>query len=361
MAFVILTASTLLLYPLINLFYPPSKSNRAKKVYCVVMACLFVFFIGLRSRNIGIDSLDYSNSFYKAPKFSWDVFVGFLKQKEFLYHSLQSLVRTFTPYYTVWFCIVAIAYIVPLAIFIYRKSSLPYLSFILFMSMAYMNFAMAGLRQTFATSFLIISFGYLSEKKYIKYIIFVLIATCFHITACVFILCLFLKRDKIGIFDIAFFLLVFAFFVVFGRQLIETALTIVFKDTRSYTTDEYGGISTFALFMVIAVAALVFDKKITEKSIVRKDNQEALLFRLLLVAIPFQWLAIYQANCFRIAMYFSLFPILTIIPNTLSRQRDIVIKSVGTVLTLGLLLFQLFCITYHQSGVNPYEFFWEIA
>ena len=137
------------------------------------------------------------------------------------------------------------------------------------------------------------------------------------------------------------------------------ALSFVFKDTRSYTTDEYGGISTFVLLFVVAFAALLFDKELTEENSQKSNSDDRLMFRLLLIAIPVQWLAIYQANCFRIAMYFSLFPVLTIIPNAICKQKDIVVKSVGKIALLGLLMIQLFVFTYNLSGVNPYEFFWQ--
>ena len=118
--------------------------------------------------------------------------------------------------------------------------------------------------------------------------------------------------------------------------------------------------STFLLLLGIAIAALIFDKSLTNNENELKDSKYGLYFRLLLIALLFQWLAVYQANCFRIAMYFSIFPVMTIIPNTLYKQKDFGVKTIGTIVVILLLLVQLFCITYHTSGVNPYEFFWEI-
>ena len=323
------------------------------------MCFLFVFFIGLRSSNIGTDSPGYAKSFINAPDLSWDVIKGFFSKKEPFFYFLQSLVRSITESYTVWFLFIAIVYMIPVSCFIYKYSEMPFMSFILFMSMAYMNFAMAGLRQTLATAFLLVSFNFVFKKKFFRFIFLVLLASGFHITSLVFILVMFIRKSKVKAWHIVASILGLFLCLLFGQNLISFIVKFAFGDESYYIKSEFGGYSTLILFVAIVIAALIFNKNIYSSNQDGK-NEDAFFLKILLLSLPFQAMAVYQANCFRIAMYFSFFGILTIVPKALSIQQDKTIRIFGIGLTLVLILIQLFFITYNVNDVNPYEFFWQV-
>lgn len=358
MAFIVLCLSSLVLWPLVISFSEKYPLN-VKKVYCALMCFLFVFFIGLRSFNIGTDSPSYAIDFMFSPGLSTSIIKEYFAAKEPLFYSLQSLVRSATASYTIWFSVIAILYMVPCAFFVYRNSDMPYISFIAFISMGYMNFAMAGLRQTIASAFLFFAFDFLKNKKYVRFIVFVLIAAGFHITSLVFLIALFVTKRRIRLWHIISTILVSIFCIVFGKYWLGVAINFVFGESRGYSLDHFGGYSTLVLLILIAFAALLLNDKLTSKKNL-KDNNDAFLYKFLLLSIPFQVLAIYQANCFRIAMYFSIFGVLSVIPNTLSVQTDRTIKTLGTSLIIILLLVQAFAFTYWTSNANPYEFYWQM-
>ena len=356
MAFIVLSASSIL----ISLFFERilSPGKKRKKIYCALMCILFVFFIGLRSYNIGTDSPGYVASFQNSPTISISTLRDIFSEKEPLFYTLQSLIHSITNSYTLWFLLIAVLYMVPSTIFIYKFSEIPYISFIIFMSMAYMNFVMAGLRQTIAAAFLIISFIFLFERKYIRFFIFVFVASGFHITSLIFLIVLFVSKKRIRIIHVILTAVATVMCVIFGKTWLSMIIEFLFGDTRSYSLNEFGGYSTLALFILVAIAALIFNRNITNKE-VENDNADAFFFKFLLFAIPFQTLAVYQANCFRIAMYFSFFGMLIIIPKALIVQKNKTFRMISQVIVVSLLLVQLFALTYWISDVNPYEFFWQ--
>lgn len=355
MVFAFFSIISVFLYPILQKII---KKNKSKHIYCVIMCLLFILLIGFRSSVIGTDTPGYVDAFISASPFSWSLLKEILMNNEFGFYFFQSIVRLFTDSYTVFFLLVSFLFIIPLSVFIYRYSEMPNISYLIFMSMGYLNFSMAGLRQTMAMGLLIVSFLILQKKRYFWSIIICLIASLFHITSLIFLLYLLFTKKRISLLHIFLTILICIMCLIFGQVFLSRVLEIIWGETRNYSFEEFGGYSTLVLLTIVAIFALIFNKQITSAESLT-NNEDAYFFKYLLISIPFQLLAIYQANCFRIAMYFSIFPMMTLIPKTLSKQEDKLTKYLGTIFVIILLFVQLFVFTYWTSDVNPYKFFWQ--
>ena len=85
---------------------------------------------------------------------------------------------------------------------------------------------------------------------------------------------------------------------------------------------------------------------------------DLLFTKMLLFSVPFQLMAVYQANAFRIAMLFH-FPMIVLLPNVIAAQEDFRSRVFAKLFVVFCLLYQLFFITYFTAGVLPYSFFWQ--
>lgn len=359
MIFVVLTAMTLL-----GGLAFSGKEKTYRKIYIFLMTCAFIFFAGFRSYRIGTDTPGYALAFINAPKLTVEQIKIFLSKREFLFQFMQSFVRGITGSYSVWFFLIATFYIVCVGKFINRYSKMPAISFLLFMSMGYFSFSLAGLRQTIAMGFLLIATRWLLEKKTFKFFLWVGIASLFHITAWVYVLAYVIYRLPLNKMFVIACVFLTGLFYLFGETLLQGVVELIWGDSRDYKESEYGGISTFLVLIFVSVATMIFYSSLfkpTEKGLPLNAEKEynSLFFKMLLLSCAFQVMAIYQANVFRVAMIFH-FPLICLLPNVLDKQKDLNSKSTAIVVVCAVLLFQLFAITYFSADIIPYTFFWQV-
>ena len=136
----------------------------------------------------------------------------------------------------------------------------------------------------------------------------------------------------------------------------------IWGDARNYTS-EFGGISTFLLLIVVCIATLLFYPKITSnhRGLQREDErvQDNFFFKMLVLSVAFQFLAIWQANAFRLAMIFHI-SMLPLLPNVLNKQTKKVSRYLAVSIVVAALCVQLFFITANTSDILPFTFFWQV-
>lgn len=359
MVFTVLTIAVVLLAIL------TSQNKKAKKIYCYIIGASFIFFAGFRSLLVGTDSLTYAKVFQNTMPITKESFFAAFEKKEFFYKILTGVLRRITDNYTILFFIVALFFISVVCFLVRKYSTSPMLSFILFMSMGYFSFSMAGIRQTIAMGFLFLALDRMLKKKYVAAVILVLIASGFHITSLIYFLAILIYFIPFNIFSILVASALSIFIYVSGNSLTTRIVDVVWGDSRGYGKFEYGGISTLILLVVVFVAACIFYPGLIKYSKTRKQEKDqsmeidSYFIKLLMFSIPFQIMTTYQANAFRIAMLFH-FPMILLLPNVISKQQNRVVRIVAKVVVIGCLMYQLFAITYGSADINPFTFFWQV-
>lgn len=354
----------LVLWFFILAFIPSSSKNKkVKTVCCALSGAALAFVAGFRSSSVGADTPGYVRSFQNAQPLDWNSFIGLFGKKEPLYYTLTGTLRHITDNYTVLFLIIAAFFITAVCYFIKKYSSNILISFILFMSMGYFSFSMAGLRQTIAMGFMILALDRIINKKYLSFVILILIATGFHVTSLIFFLVGIVYFVPLNAVYITGSIILSMVMYLGGLKIVKPIIDFVWGETRNYD-EEFGGISTLILLIVVIIAVLIFYPNIYKYHKIRKkqkiDNLEidSLFLKLLLLSVPFQIMAIYQANAFRVAMLFH-FSIIALIPNTLRVQKDATVKYGGSAVVLLAILYQLFMITMNTAGIMPFSFAWQ--
>lgn len=151
-----------------------------KILYWITTMCMCLF-IGLRYK-VGTD-YDTYNSIFKNAKYksfeNYDGDLGFL--------ILSKAISVFTENARVHFLLVSSLIVVIMMIFIYKNSSLKYMSVFLYITMCGYLSSFNIMRQWIAISICVYSIKYIQKNNKLKYYICVGIAAMFHITAIIFI------------------------------------------------------------------------------------------------------------------------------------------------------------------------------
>ena len=363
MIYEVLTAIVLLL----GMFSIQKYKFDYKKTFVVLSGIAFAFFMAFRSYKVGTDSARYIMAFEHSSKFSFSYLIEIFSKKEALYHLFQSLVRTFTDNYTVFFTIIAAFFLISLCRFVYKYSSNPTISFIAYLSMAYYAFNLAGIRQTIAIGFLLYAMDAMLEKKTLKAVILVGFASLFHISSLIGVFIIIVYYLPLNLFYMLACTAASIFMYFSGNTFWKKIVEIVWADERGYK-EEFGGTSTLYLLIIIAIgiafiAPIIFTNRFKVNKLSAEEQNyvftNVFFYKLLLFSIPFQVLAIYQANAFRVAMIFHIV-ILVLLPNAVSALKSYTDRFFVNLFLISALLVQLFVFTYGVADINPYTFFWQV-
>lgn len=269
----------------------------------------------IRSPEVGSDTLVYVGYFHNFDtiNFSWGDLLKF-QQMEPGFQLYLMLIRNITNNYHIFF-LVAYSFVSAMYIkyikFFYDKDS-NYLFLIIFIFFYTSN--MSGMRAAIATGFLLQSFIFLSQKKYIKSAFLTLIACAFHYTMMFNFVLLFMTylMERKELFQKKWILpvgLTLSFVFSF-------AMTNVLKSILASTKYEYYAsvsledlsILGSVFYLFYAILAFIFYKDISLKC--KTKNKIKNIF-LLTINFLLTYPAIYVTAAYRIPNYYAM-PRLTI-------------------------------------------------
>ncbi len=337
------------------LTYKNSSENNTK-FYCGIVALQWILISGLRHVSVGADTKAYAWFFEDAKTISWKkaftgvfdyVFRGDNSEKDPGYTVFQKICQIFTNDYQIFLLIIALLFTGFMAVWIYRNSSMPMVSYIIYSTLFYSFFALTGHRQTIATALIVFwGYKYIKERKLIKFLILAFIAFVIHKSSVVFIPFYFIANIPITIPYVIIALIVISVIVVFGRSFYG-----VVAEALGYTEDQVaydgGGAEFYALVLtLLCVITLVL-------YMVYKDKTEKAthIFNITLLTLMSSLLVMQHQGFMRIQQYYSLF-IMISFPEVINsfREKDRPLVSIGA---MGVLVVYLFL----QSP--QYLFFWQ--
>ncbi len=168
-----------------------------KKIY--IFWIIFLFIISAFRYETGNDWLAYERMLdYELPfRTAIDNFSNYYnynKDIEIGYRLLNSIVKSAGGDLQTVFFITSLFSFISLSKFIKQYSNKKLISVIIYYSVFFLNFNMSIIRQGIALSIFLIALNYLFDRKFIKYILLILIATSFHQSAIVLIPVYFIYR-----------------------------------------------------------------------------------------------------------------------------------------------------------------------
>ncbi len=278
----------LIVFAAILLWLRPSEG--ARKAFCAAGAINWILLSGLRHPSIGTDTYAYCYSFYDSKYKSWSkLFENFrntifnwnlveegimnpgsdgadgiyemlvgenaLAVKDPGYTIFTKAMYTICPNYTVYLIIIACIFMIPLAILIYRHSREPLLSFLIYSCLFYSFFGITGHRQTIATGIALMGYlAFAEKKKFIPFLLTVLLAYPIHKSVLAFIPAYFLQNLKMNKKKIVAVLIAFPIVFLFRGRI--TAFLAALSGYEAYA-DQYAGAGSYVFTFVYIVLMIV--------------------------------------------------------------------------------------------------------
>ena len=297
-------------------FIHTNPSDAKKKVYCAICAIQWILLSGLRDYSVGNDTTQYKEHFETGIQTPWKILIdncwnylfnGY-KTKDPGYYLLQKVFQIFSDDYRVWLFFIAIVFTGLMARWIYKYSTLPDISFLVYSVLFFAFYSITGHRQTLATA-LIVFLGYEFAKKreFVKFAIVAFIAFMLHKSSLVFVIYYFFANISITPIYVSIMLCLSVVVAVMGKQIYGPIASLLgFADEQVDYSG--GGAETYATVLILlCVVTFCFYPWINKY---RKDSK---YFYNMLFLTFVTTLLVYQNQSFmRIQQYFSLVIMITI-------------------------------------------------
>ncbi len=349
----LINIALILLWGVILLKYKPTEKK--KKIYCGIVALQWILISGLRHRSVGADTLVYAESFERAKNISWNailsncynyLFNGF-DIKDPGYYLLQKVFQIFSDSYQLFLIFIAVVFIGLMARWIYKYSSMPELSFIVYSVLFYSFFSVTGHRQTLATALIVfLGYEFAKEKKPIKFAVVAFIAFMLHKSSLVFLPYYFIANIAITPIYIGAMAIILIIVVALGETL-YAPIAFLFGFEEEQIFYEGGGTETFVLLMVaVCIVSFALYPWIQKR---REDTSN--IYSMVYLTLLTTLLVAQQQSFMRIQQYYSLIIMITIPEMVLSVKKEyrVFVYFVGVIVMLLFLI----------SKRPYYMFFWQ--
>jgi len=337
------------------IFLYNQNSDRNKKIYCVLVALQWTLISGLRNISIGADTAAYKYHFEKVQSMSWpkvfenlwDYLFNGSEIKDPGYNILQKVFQIFSKDYQVYLVFIALLFASFMAVWIYKNSSDPCISFILYSVLFYSFYAVTGHRQTIATALIVfLGYKYIKERKLVKFAILAFFAFLIHKSSIIFVPFYFIANIPITTLYVIVALIIVIIIAVMGKSFYgPIAETLGFGEEQIDYAG--GGAETYALVLTVMCIVILcfyyFYKNRTENA--------TRFFNITLLTLMSSLLVFQNQGFMRIQQYYSLFLCVSFpeVINSFEKKSRILVY----IITIS------FLVLYFIRNNPKYLFFWQ--
>lgn len=349
------------------------KSNNVTPLNCLFIALWCM--LALKAETIGSDTMSYIRVFNEAVswnkiasgKFFEELFIN-KSRYETGYVVFNRVVAYFTENPQWIFVITATFFVLVCRKLICEKSTDMYLSIFLFIALRFFYFSMSGLRQAIAMYICVIAYKYIEMRRPIIFVLCVILAMQFHITAVIFFLAYplsFMKFNKLN-----------CFLIIVCGAIVFLSFDVILTKVLGYVPEYYSHYTSTVRFkagnignILVAIVQLIFlllsafsaygkEKKETSSAF----DEPSFMKNMMLVSVLLSVVSIKATTLDRLYYYFWIFAIIYI-PNVING----LLKKDNTKIIISFFVI-VFTMTYNLTllyyrpewfNVTPYKFFWN--
>lgn len=327
-----------------NVFLYQSPHN---KVYFIMVSFFMIVLLTLRHDIVGTDTTNYRWLYETFSNVPFEIALKHINDEGFVF-AFQLLSSLGLSFRAVLF-LQALFFISSVTILIKKYSKIPALSYWIFITFGYFIFA-TTMRQAIATAIILLSYDLIMKRKMFSFLIYVLLAATFHLTALVFLPAYWMDKFRYSRKTLVLIISIMAFIILFREQISSFIL--------SFSKTEYLATSTGGFFLIIYLIVLLMLGVIYRKKFLINNNNKILFF---MIAAALALIPIAKINpaVFRIINYYQIFTILYI-PNLIASIPDRLMKFV---ITYGFLILGIYYFYYKLRSygiwMHPYVFYWS--
>lgn len=332
--------------------------NKARTVLAVFVTIVLILQSGLRHVSVGPDTYNYYCHFIEDIHLSWSaIFQNFIDVyllgvgKDAGYVVFEKLFSLVSSDYQIYLIFVATLFFSPLMFLIYNNTKRMediWLSVLIYFSLFYHFFSVTGIRQTVATSFCLIAYNYIQQRKIVPFFIIVFCGAMIHKTALIFLPFYWIApiRQVNKLFFAA--MILFPVMCIMGYQF-TTQLALLSGSENYIGYADEGSRGAYNLIMFYIFVALVVFWKYRKNYCFLESHSgifNAVSLGLILLPLSFN-----SPNLVRLAQYYSIF----IIP-----FMGYVNEPSNKFPRLPILILLVIVLIYKViSTGDEYIFFWE--
>lgn len=326
----------------------------------ILLAALPFIYIAAVRYNVGADFQSYYKYYLSIlGGRRYNAFTGLFTrerdQYEILYYLANLLIASLKLSAPWMLGFTVILFLMPVYKRIFDDSPYPCMSIYLLMAMGYYCYFLNGTRQMIGAAFLMLSIPFIEKKKFVPFLILVLIATGFHTTCIVFLAVYVIAYVNISVKAIT---VVTVIMFVFGNAFGSIANNFLsgLEYYSGYLTSSYAqrgqGYIVLAINIVLVAFATIYYQKDNKLYQIYYDIQVLALWAAALTG------KIVLVN--RYTITFGLFSII-LVPMTLSGIKDQHTRRIlGTAVIILFFIYATYTIGFQNSNtVLPYQTFWQ--
>lgn len=289
---------------ILGLGIPMCRGEKSEKLYIAMMTILHVGVSGLRYVFLTGDLRTYAVMYYLAPKQDWMSRELYNKGRNFGFGWLMKIFSQLTDknFQIFLFFISAVVGII-LAVIIYRYSSKPWLSYLVWNCMGFYIFGFSAIKQVLAMSLIMLSLTCIFEKKAIKFILLVLLAGTIHIPALVFLPAYWVCKLKMNMKSMALYVAAIGFVFVFKDRIVDIMSSTYYEETDFNGDGQLIG-GRFIMIVLLLVGGYILNGF--------NEERFQYVFNIIAVAAILQLFSGYDNVFTRLADYYFQFSILFI-------------------------------------------------
>lgn len=320
-----------------------------------IIVFIWLFLIGaLRASGIGNDYYSYQELY---ELFLQNDYRGY----EIIYILLNLLCEHVGGYRSVVVLVSALSMIGPVY-YIEKYSKQPILSMWLYITMSFFTWTFTIYRQAIAISFMLIAYSFAQEKKPIKFLSFLLLATGFHdLSILLIIVYPLLNIQWIKRIWLYLSTIIVICFVALRKYLIVLVNSVqnllserfLYYDLNDVKMDGETLLFVYFLVFLFVIICLCKRKQLFYRQILLLSSSFMVICQAIATAFPL-------AN--RMGLFFAV-PTFLLFPNVLEDTWEKRSKRLGSFLVMLISLLYFIIVMYQEkhygSSIVPYRFFWQ--
>lgn len=326
------------------------KYKDAWKLFAVVTFVQLALIASLRDVSVGIDTQNYVGMFLDAQD---GIITDYIEWGSRLYILfLGGVTRNDTIFLAAW----AVPTIALFYRYMVRNSKDVYLSVCIYASLMYYFIVFNMIRQALAIGIVLQAIEPLQERKYLRYLLIVLLAVMIHTSAAVFLLTLPMSFVRIqpGVKTGILVTVLCAIVSIAGRGLIEFGTGLI--GYGGYLNSGFAGEGNI-LHPMLFLSLLMLCSVLLQRRGRNRERRYPIEYWMFAVGTLFYWLSVQVQIVNRIPYYFT-GSILVMFPNLIQEIHD---RKQAEILKLAvmifLILYEMMMVWRSAQGIVPYSFF----
>ena len=336
---------------LVYMQFGAGEDPKKNRKVCIWIAVYLFLISAMKAITTDGDLMGYARSYRNLASWEYGELIDRWmdgKLKDGVFYIVAKVFRDigFSEY--AWMSVISLVFGVATGWFIYRNSAKPFLSLMLLMTLEYFRFTLSGLRQAVALAVILgLSYGFMLDRKPIKFVLSVLLAACFHSSAILFLPAYVISSWKLGWKQVV---LVFGLFVIYFLfpEFIRTVLAkIAWSESVAAYAHSQTSLTWSGVIIQVCILAfcLLFRNETVLDDRLRWRHVDAFI-NCMIVGLCLQVLATMIAEAFRLAYYYNICCIAAIPNEVVENKREENHSTMYIIIGLCLVAYMLWSRAY---------------